>query len=149
MPFSREPLMVLLSVAMFNRIIAGHCPPGCLSSDHDPLFRYKQWEANLRILEVEQVKTVPYIPLSHPFVERLIGSIRHEYLDKVPFWSTADLEKKLALYKDYYNLARPHQGITGAIPSQFRENTASTVKVSKTFRWRRHCNGLFQVPEAA
>lgn len=29
--------------------------------------------ANLRILEVKEVKTVPYVLLSHPFVERLIG----------------------------------------------------------------------------
>ena len=28
-----------------------------------------------------EIKTVPYVPLSHPFVERLIGTIRREYLD--------------------------------------------------------------------
>ena len=45
-----------------------------LSSDHDPLYRFHQWEANLRILGVTEIKTVPYIPWSHPFVERLIGT---------------------------------------------------------------------------
>ena len=48
--------------------------PKYLSSDHDPLFRYWQWQSNLRILEVTEIKTVPYVPLSHPFVERLIGT---------------------------------------------------------------------------
>ena len=61
---------------MFNGIISGSGSPQYLSSDNDPLFRYRQWEANLRILEVTEVKTVPYVPLSHPFVERLIGTIR-------------------------------------------------------------------------
>jgi hypothetical protein len=48
--------------------------PKHLSSDHDPLYRFGQWQANLRILEVTEIKTVPYVPLSHPFVERLIGT---------------------------------------------------------------------------
>jgi hypothetical protein len=26
--------------------------------------------ANLRILEIDEIKTVPHVPLSHPFVER-------------------------------------------------------------------------------
>ena len=33
--------------------------PKYLSSDHDPLYRFHQWEANLRVLSVEQIKTVP------------------------------------------------------------------------------------------
>jgi hypothetical protein len=37
-------------------------------ADHDPLYRFHQWQANLWILDVEAIKTVPYVPLSHPFV---------------------------------------------------------------------------------
>ena len=66
---------------MFNRAIHKQSLPKYLSSDHDPLYRFQQWQANLRVLEIQQIKTVPYVPLSHPFVERLIGTIRREYLD--------------------------------------------------------------------
>ncbi len=66
---------------MFNSIISGSMSPRYLSSDNDPLFLFRQWNANLRILDVTEVKTVLYIPLSHPFVERLIGTIRREYVD--------------------------------------------------------------------
>jgi hypothetical protein len=59
---------------MFNQIIAGKSLPRHLSSDHDPLFRFHRWLANLRILEVEEIKSIPYVPVSHPFVERLIGT---------------------------------------------------------------------------
>src|SRR2546428_9834294 len=52
--------------------------PKYLSSDHDPLYRFHQWQANLRVLAVQEIKTVPYVPLSHPFLERLIGTIRRE-----------------------------------------------------------------------
>jgi len=45
-------------------------PSTLLSLHHDPLYWFGQWQANLRILEVTEIKTVPYVPLSHPFVER-------------------------------------------------------------------------------
>ncbi len=82
---------------MFNTAIARGDLPKYLSSDNDPLFTYHHWLANLRILEIDEVKTVPYTPISHPFVERQIGSIRRELLDQVFFWNTVDLERKLSL----------------------------------------------------
>jgi hypothetical protein len=60
-------------------------------------------QANLRVLDVKEIKTVPYVPLSHPFVERLIGTIRREYLDETLFWTAADLEKKLRTFQHYFN----------------------------------------------
>ncbi len=45
---------------LFNEAIAGTgALPRYLSSDHDPLFEFHRWKANLRILEVTEVKTVP------------------------------------------------------------------------------------------
>ena len=40
------------------------------------------------------MKSVPYAPVSHPFVERLIGTIRREYLGRVFFWNAVDLSRK-------------------------------------------------------
>ncbi len=68
---------------MFNRATAGQPLPKYLSTDHDPLFHFHRWLANLRVLAIEEIKSVPYVPVSHPFVERLIGTIRREYLDRV------------------------------------------------------------------
>ena len=97
---------------MFQRAIRGQSPPKYLSTDHDPLYRFHRWQANLRILEVTEIKTVPYVPLSHPFVERLIGTVRREYLDRILFWTTADLETKLFDFQQYYNVHRTHAGLT-------------------------------------
>ena len=69
---------------MLRHIIFGSAAPTYLSSDHDPLFEYHRWKANLRILGVKEVKTVPFVPLSHPFVEPLVGTARREYLDQTP-----------------------------------------------------------------
>ena len=40
---------------MFNRATRRQPPPKYLSSDHDPLFRFHQWQANLRILDVKAI----------------------------------------------------------------------------------------------
>jgi putative transposase len=88
---------------MFNRAMGRQPAPTYLSSDHDPLYRFHQWQANLRFLDVAAIKTVPYVPLSHPFVERLIGTIRRECLDRTLFWTVADLELRLLDCQQYYN----------------------------------------------
>jgi putative transposase len=68
---------------MFSRAIRGQLwLSKYLSSDHDPVYKFHQWQANLRTLAVTEIKTVPYVPLSHPFVERIIGTIRREHLDQ-------------------------------------------------------------------
>ena len=103
---------------MFNRATRGQSSPKYLSSDHDPLYRFRQWQANLRILDVREIKTVPYVPLAHPFVERLIGTIRRECLDRTLFWTAADLEMKLLDFQHYYNGHRTHAGLNGYAGTQ-------------------------------
>src|SRR5215471_4021291 len=98
---------------MFHRAIHPQALPKYLSSDHDPLFLFHRWQANLGVLEIQEVKTVPYVPLSHPFVEKLIGTIRREYLDHTLFWTATDLENKLRLFQDYFNRHRVHSGLKG------------------------------------
>jgi transposase InsO family protein len=131
---------------MFQEAIRSAGVSKYLSSDHDPLYRFHQWKANLRILDVTEIKTVPYVPLSHPFIERLIGTIRRECLDRMLFWTTTDLEAKLSAFKDYYNGCRTHSALHAKTPVE----TAGTKRIDvKSYRWQRHCRGLYQTPIAA
>ena len=91
---------------MFNAVVYRQGVPRHLSTDHDPVFEAHRWAASLRILEIDEIKTVPDVPLSHPFVERLIGTVRREFLDHVLFWNARDLERKLTEFQIYYNAAR-------------------------------------------
>ncbi|MEO8466170.1 MAG: integrase core domain-containing protein [Gammaproteobacteria bacterium] len=135
---------------MLNQIVgAEHRVPCSLSSDHDPLFEFHRWKANLRILEVAEIKTVPYVPLSHPFVERLIGTIRQEFLDHVPFWGGRDLARKLHQFRDYYNHERSHASLGGRTPEATAENTRRPPIDLASYRWQPHCRGLYQLPAAA
>ena len=132
---------------MFHRAIRGHSLPKYLGSDHDPLYRFHQWQANLRVLEVAEIKTVPHVPLSHPFVERLIGTIRRECLDQTLFWTTADLETKLSEFQQYYNGHRTHTGLGGRRPES--PVNGSALISFDSYLWRGRCRGLYQTPIAA
>jgi transposase InsO family protein len=134
--------------SMFHRAIRGKNLPKYISSDHDPLYRFNQWKANLGVLGVAEIKTMPYVPLSHPFVERLIGTLRREYLDRLLFWTTADLDSKLTAFQHYYNEHRAHAGLGGGLPEPDVDRPNTPIHF-ESYRWRRHCRGLYQTPIAA
>jgi putative transposase len=129
---------------MFNRAIAGQVLPKRVSTDHDPLFRFHRWLANLRVRAIEEVKSVPYAPVSHPFIERLIGTIRREYLDHVFFWNAIDLTRKLDAFGDYYNAHRVHRSLHGTTPAQRAGSPACAPAAIDHYAWRQQCGGLFQ-----
>jgi putative transposase len=85
------------------------------------------------------------VPLSHPFVERLIGTIRQECLDHLLFWTAADLEMKLSEFKTYYNRFRVHASLSQT-PIPTAESKPADLKC---YRWQKHCRGLYQTPTAA
>ena len=134
---------------MFNQAISGQGSPRYLSTDNDPLFKFHRWKANLRILEVEEIKSVPFVARSHPFIERLIGTIRREYLDHVFFWNVMDLERKLQTFQEYYNHNRVHAGLDGNIPGEAGQVSRSQPAKLANYRWQTYCGGLFEIPLAA
>jgi putative transposase len=131
---------------MFNDATSQQAWPKYISSDNDPLFQYHRWKANLRVLNVEEIKSLPHVPMSHPFVERLTGSIRRELLDHTFFWTATDLENKLREYQHYYNQHRCHTSRNGATPAEAMHSNVIDIK---DYRWNQHCRGLFDLPVAA
>ena len=98
---------------------------------------------------METVQTVPRVLWSHPFVERLIATIRREYLDRLFFWTPDDLERKLELFKNYYNSARMHQGLSGNTPGEKAGGPTPQAAGLENYLWQSHCHGLFELPIAA
>jgi len=88
------------------------------------------------------------VPLSHPFVERLIGTIRRDCLDRTLFWTAADLEMKLLDFQRYYNGHRTHAGLDGRTPDPNPDAGSAPASVS-AYRSQPHCCGLYQTPMAA
>ena len=112
-------------------------------------FRFHRWLANLRVLEIEEIKSIPYVPVSHPFVERLIGTIRREVLDQVLFWNALDLTRKLEAFRCYYNAQRVHRSLGATTPAQRAGASSPAPATLDHYGWRQHCRGLFQIPVAA
>jgi len=133
---------------MFNHATCGQSLPTYLSADHDPLYRFHQWQANLRILNIQEIKTVPYVPRSHPLVERLIGAVRRECLDRMLFWTAADLERKLLEFQHYHNEHRTHAGRAGRPPAPSLDPPGARANL-RAYRWKPHCHGLYHTPKAA
>jgi hypothetical protein len=93
---------------------------------------------NLRILEIVEIKTVPHAPISHPFVERLIGTMRREFLDHVLFWNARYLERKFADFQTYYNAARSHASLEGHTPLTFASGHTVACAELNNVRWVSH-----------
>ena len=66
--------------------------------------------------EVLHIKGIP-IPYGAPnaaaHVERFMGSLKRECLNHFIFLSEDHLRRTVSTYVNYYNGARPHQGIEG------------------------------------
>ena len=83
---------------------------------------------NLRILNVQTVQTVPWVPWSHPLIERLIGTIRREYLDHLFFWTVDDLERN--------TVAKEWQSCNDRIRSIFRaQKSRIALCINGLLRW--------------
>ncbi|HEY6290095.1 MAG TPA: integrase core domain-containing protein [Terriglobia bacterium] len=79
-------------------------------------------------------------------MERLVGTLRRECLDRTLFWTSADLENKLLDFTAYFNNHRSHTAREGRPP-----DAAPTGQVAnlQSYRWQSHCRGLYQTPIAA
>ena len=84
----------------------------------------------------------------HAFVERLVGTIRREYLDRTLFWATADLEDKLLDFRTYFNHHRSHTALEGRTPDQDAPMPRPVANLH-SYGWQGHCRGLYHTPMAA
>ena len=134
---------------MFNQAVAGQPRPKHLSTDNDPLFRFHRWLANPRVLEIDEIKSIPYVPVSHPFIERLIGTVHREYLDRVFSWNSVDLTRKLKAFQYYYNEFRVQRLLGGSTPAQRTGASSPAPAMLHSCGWRQRCQGLFPGSMAA
>ena len=65
---------------------------------------------------IEVVYTPFRAPRANAYAERWVRSVREECLDRVILLNQAHLAYTLRTYEQYFNEARPHQGIQQRIP---------------------------------
>jgi putative transposase len=65
---------------------------------------------------IEILKTPYHAPRANAICERFLGSVRRECLDHVLILSEKQLHRVLRAFVEYFNRARPHQGIHQQVP---------------------------------
>ncbi len=71
----------------------------------------RQVQRRIRSLGMQEVITAPASPWQNPYVERMIGSIRWEFLDHVVVLNEKHLKRLLSAYLDYYHPWRTHRSL--------------------------------------
>ena len=91
--------------------------PKYLISDHDR--KFGPYFARLATTSGIKMLTTPYhAPRANAICERFLLSVRGECLDHVLILYEKQLHRVLRAYIDYFNLARPHQGIHQQVPDR-------------------------------
>jgi putative transposase len=62
------------------------------------------------------VLIAPHAPRMNAIVERCVGSVRREILDRILIVNAAHLRKVLTAYEDHFNAHRPHRALNQASP---------------------------------
>ena len=100
----------------------GGVPVRFLIHDRDASFP-TAFDAVFTSEEATIIRTPVRAPNANAFAERWIRSVREECLDKLLILSERHLNQVLTVYVDYYNRARPHQGIAQECPVPSQRST--------------------------
>jgi putative transposase len=76
-------------------------------------------------------------PRMNAICERLVGTLRHELLDRMLILGEAHLRAVLTGYQAHYNTARPHQGIAQRVPADEPDAHPATMTDVGTSQIRR------------
>lgn len=99
--------------------IVDACPwdttPQFLLRDRDSIYG-SFFIGRIKNMGITEVKTAPRSPWQNPFVERLIGSIRHDCINHLIILNEHHLRKVLSKYFDYYHEDRTHLGLNKDTP---------------------------------
>jgi putative transposase len=92
-------------------------PPRYLLRDRDGIYG-TEFVHRVESLGLEQKLTAPRSPWQNPVVERLIGSLRRECLDRIIVFNEAHLRRILTDYLSYYHHHRTHRSLEQDCPQR-------------------------------
>ena len=84
---------------------------------------------------IRVVLTAPQAPRMNAIMERRVGSVRREILDRILIVNAAHLRKVLTEYEDHFNARRPHRALKQASPlSPLPDPVDADIKVIRRDR---------------
>jgi transposase InsO family protein len=89
--------------------------PGYLVRDNDRAYGHV-FTGRVRAMGIRDRPISPGSPWQNGIAERLIGTLRREFLDQMLISSEAHLRRILSAYSEYYNQTRPHLALQKDAP---------------------------------
>jgi transposase InsO family protein len=89
--------------------------PKYLLRDRDSIYG-SVFVQRLEGMGIQQKLISPRSPWQNPYVERLVGSIRRECLERVIVFQERQLRQILESYFEYYHKVRPHRSLSQDSP---------------------------------
>jgi len=86
-------------------------------------------------MQVEWHYIAPGKPQQNAFIESFLGRLRDECLNETLFTSLSHAREVLSLWKDDYNMVRPHSGLGNLAPSIFARNSATGTQQDGALRY--------------
>ena len=89
--------------------------PQYLLRDRDGIFG-SGFTKQLEQIGIEEELGAPGVPQQRAYIERVIGTIRRECLDRVIVFNEASLRRQLKLFLEYYHQSRTHLSLAKDTP---------------------------------
>jgi putative transposase len=86
-------------------------------------------------------KTPARTPVANCYIERWIGTLRRELLDRTIIWNEQQLRRLVVDYLDHYNQHRPHRSLDQQPPSQ---TPSATFRTGHPVTTMSRCDGLIR-----
>jgi putative transposase len=103
-------------------------PPKYLLRDHDCIYGL-EFQQCAQALRLEELRIAPRSPWQSPYVERFIGSLRRECLDRPIVRNRSHLHRVLESYLAYYHGFRSHLGLDKDAPEPRRVQPPTEGKI--------------------
>ena len=101
-----------------------------LLHDRDSIFT-RHLDESIEGFGLQILKSPPHSPNAYALCERLIGTIRREFLDWLIPLSEPHLRAILCLWSDHYNRARPHVSLGPSMPGPPRTHPPASETVCR------------------
>lgn len=104
-------------LSFLAEVVRVHGKPKVIRTDNESIFTSREFRSGLKMLGIRHQRSEPGCPWQNGRIERLFGTLKQK-LDR---WSVADfaqLNRDLDLFRQWYNLIRPHQNLGGRTPAE-------------------------------
>lgn len=107
-----------------------HGVPEHLRSDNGPEFIANAIKENLAQHDCQTIFIQPGHPWENPFIERFIGTLRHECLDRYLFDHIPEAQHIMDHWRIEYNQYRPHSSLGYRTPAEFAQLSQQAISLT-------------------